>query len=181
MTINDRFTRGWIAGICGGFLGGIFSFLPYYLGISTIRLSDWSAILIYGRVPPFSHADQAYALIVLAGSTGVVGIIFAFLLPLITEKYIYFKGWVIFLIPWWIIYLFTALAQTAGTLNVSLMSTLSDGIATSITGLAAVFSYRLLDPQSSKTMLRSSGLAQPAAKRMEIKDYGDKESDKKTS
>ena len=77
MVINDRFTRGWIAGTCGGFLGAIFSLLPYSIGISSLRLSDWSAILIFGRVPPFSILDQIYALAVLAGSIGVIGIIFA--------------------------------------------------------------------------------------------------------
>jgi hypothetical protein len=114
---------------------------------------------------------------VLAGSTGVVGSIFACLLPLITEENIYFKGWVIFLVPWWIIYLLTALAKTEGTLDLSLMTTFFDGIGISIIGLVAVYSYRLLDPKSSKVILRSSRLAQPAAKRMEKKDDGDKVSD----
>ena len=175
MTINDKFTRGWIAGALASLLGSIWSFLSYNMGITTLRLSDWSAILIYGRIPPFSLADQVYATIILAGSTGIIGSIFALLLPLLTEENIYFKGWVIFLIPWWIIYLLTALAQTEGTLDLSVMTALSNGIGTSITGLGAVYSYRLLDPQSSKTRLRSFGLAQPAAKRMESKDYGDKE------
>jgi hypothetical protein len=145
MTIRDRFTRGWVAGTCGGLLGGIFSFLPYYMGISTLRLSDWSAILIFGRVPPFSLTEQVYALIVLAGSIGVVGIIFTYLLLLFTEENIYLKGWIIFLIPWWILYLLTALAKTEGTLNLSLMTTFSNGISTSIIGLGTVYSYRLLD------------------------------------
>lgn len=148
MYINDRFTRGWVAGACGGFLGSIFSFLPYYMGISKLRLSDWSAILIFGHVPPFSFAEQVYAMFILAGSIGVVGIIFAYILPLISEKNMYFKGWVIFLIPWWIIYLLTALAKTEGTLNLSLSTTFSDGISTSIIGLATVNSYRLLEPKS---------------------------------
>jgi hypothetical protein len=117
------------------------------MGISKLRLSDWSAILIYGRVPPFSLADQLYAFIVLAGSMGVIGIIFAFLLPLLTEENIYFKGWIIFLIPWWIVYLLTALAKTEGTLNLSVMTAFSNGIATSIIGLATVYCYRLLQPK----------------------------------
>jgi hypothetical protein len=156
ITIKDKFTRGWVSGTLGGFLGGIFSFIPYYMDISTLRLSDWSAILIFGRVPPFSLADQIYAVIVLAGSIGFIGIIFAFLIPLFKEENIYLKGWIIFLIPWWIIYLLTALAKTEGTLNLSLMTTLSDGIATSIIGLTAVYSYRLLEPKPSATMLHSS-------------------------
>ena len=73
--------------------------------------------------------------------------------------------------------LIKALAKTEGTLNLSLVTTLTDGIGTSINGLVAVYSYRLLDTQSSKTLFRSSWLAQPAAKRMETKDYGDKKSD----
>ncbi|HEX9059599.1 MAG TPA: hypothetical protein VF941_05430 [Clostridia bacterium] len=42
MTVSDKFTRGWIAGTCGGFLGAIFSFIPYYIGFSTLRLSEQS-------------------------------------------------------------------------------------------------------------------------------------------
>lgn len=151
MTINDRFTRGWVAGTCGGFLGAIFSLLSCYIGISTLRLSDWSAILIFGRVPPFSLVDQVYAIIVLAGSLGVIGVIFAFVLPLLSEENIYFKGWIIFLIPWWIIYLLTALAKTEGTLNLSVKTTFSNGIATSIIGVAAVYIYRLLGPKTNKS------------------------------
>ena len=64
MTINDRFTRGWIAGALGSILGSIWSFLAYQVGFTTLRLSDWSAILIYGRIPPFSLADEVYATIV---------------------------------------------------------------------------------------------------------------------
>lgn len=146
MTINDRFTRGWISGTLGGLAGGIFGFLPYYFGISQMRFSDWSSILIFGRSQPFSFADQVYSVIVAAGSTGVTGIIFAFLLPVINEENIYFKGWIIFLIPWWMIYLLTGLAKTEGTLNLSVMTTLSDGIVTSTIGIVSVYIYKLIKP-----------------------------------
>ena len=103
MTIDDKFTRGWVAGTLGGLVGGILSFLLYNIGITKMRFSDWSAILIFGRPQPFSLADQIYSLIIAAGSTGITGIIFAFLIPVISEKNIYFKGWIIFLIPWWML------------------------------------------------------------------------------
>lgn len=147
MIINDRFTRGWVAGTCAGIFGGILDFLPYYIGISKLRLSDWSAILIFGRTPPFSLADQVYGVMVLAGGMGVIGIVFTFLLPMISEKNIYFKGWIVFLVPWWIIYLLTALAETKGTLNLSVMTTLTNGIAISIIGITTAFIYRLLEPK----------------------------------
>ena len=85
MSISDRFTRGWIAGACGGLVGGISGFLPNYIGISSMRLSDWSAILIFGR-EQFSLVDQIYATFVLAGSMGVIGIIFALLSPCLLKK-----------------------------------------------------------------------------------------------
>ncbi len=144
MTIDDKFTRGWVAGTLGGLVGGILSFLLYNIGITKMRFSDWSAILIFGRTQPFSLADQIYSLIIAAGSTGITGIIFAFLIPVISEKNIYFKGWIIFLIPWWMLYLFTGLSKTEGTLNLSVMTTLSDGIVTSVIGLVSVYIFRLL-------------------------------------
>jgi hypothetical protein len=146
MTINDRFTRGWIAGTLGGFIGGILGFLPHYIGISQMCFSDWSAILIFGRPQPFSLAEQLYSLVVAAGSNGVIGIIFAFLIPVINEENIYLKGWIIFLVPWWMIYLLTALAKTEGTINLSVMTAFSDGIITSIIGLLSVYCYKLLNP-----------------------------------
>jgi hypothetical protein len=148
LKINDKFTRGWVAGTCGGLLGGLFSFLLYSVGLSTLRLTDWTAILVFGRTPPFSFFDELYALGVLAGSLGGVGILFAFLLPAISEKMMYFKGWIIFLVPWGIIYFLTALAKTEGTLNLPVMTTLSNGISTSIIGLASVCVYRALEPKS---------------------------------
>lgn len=147
MLISDRFTRGWVAGACGGLLGGIIGNQPYYIGISTMCITDWVSILVLGRKQPFSLPDQLNGLFVLTWSTGCVGIIFAFLLPLLTEKNIYFKGWIIFLIPWWTIYLLTALAKTEGTLNLSVMTALSNGISTSIIGLTAVYCYRLFGPK----------------------------------
>jgi hypothetical protein len=146
MTINDTFTRAWIAGALGGLVGQLIGFLPHYMGISQIYLSDWLAILIFGRTPPFSLADSVYAVIVGAGLAGVTGIIFAFLIPVIKEENIYFKGWIIFVIPWWILYLVTALARTEGTLNLSVMSTVFDGISTSVIGLVSVYCYQLLKP-----------------------------------
>jgi hypothetical protein len=135
-----------VSGTFGGLVGGILGFLPYYIGISQMRFSDWSAILIFGRSQPFSLADQVYAAVVVAGSTGVIGIIFAFLIPVINEENIYFKGWIVFLVPWWIIYLLTSLAKIEGTLNLSVKTAFSDGIITSIIGLVSVYSYRLLKP-----------------------------------
>jgi hypothetical protein len=150
LTINDKFTRGWVAGACGGLLGGLFGFLPHWAGLSTLSLTDWSAILVFGRIPPFSFADQLYALLILAGTTGCIGILFAFLLDLIDEKNIYFKGWILFLIPWEVLYLVTALAKTDGTLNLSVMTTFSDGISSSIIGLVSVYTYRLLEPKRKR-------------------------------
>jgi hypothetical protein len=147
MVINDKFTRGWVSGTLGGLAGGILGFLPYNIGISQMRFSDWSAILIFGRPQPFSLADNVYSVIVVAGSTGVIGIIFAFLIPVINEENIYFKGWIIFLIPWWMLYLLTALAKTEGTVKLSVMTTVSDGIVTSIIGIVSVYIYRLLKPK----------------------------------
>lgn len=147
MTINDKFTRGWVAGTLGGLIGGILGFLSYTLGISQMHFTDWSAVLIFGRAQPFSLAEQVYALIVTAGSTGVIGILFAFLIPVINKENLYFKGWIIFLIPWWILYLVTALAKVEGVINLSLMTALSDGIVTSITGLLSVYFYRSLEPK----------------------------------
>ncbi|MDF2672915.1 MAG: hypothetical protein K0R09_1180 [Clostridiales bacterium] len=147
MSINDRFTRGWVAGTLGGFIGGLLGFLSYTFGISQMRFTDWSAVLVFGRPQPFSLADQIYGLIVTAGSTGVIGIVFAFLIPVINKENIYFKGWIIFLIPWWTLYLVTALAKIEGLINLSVMTALSDGIVTSITGLVGVYFYRLLEPK----------------------------------
>lgn len=145
---DDKFTRGWISGTCGGLLGGIFDFLFKYTGISKLSISEWSAIMIFGRKPPFSLIDHLYALLILAGTVGVVGIIFAFLLPLIGEKNIYFKGWIIYIIPWWILFLLTALAKIEGTLNLSVATTLSTGISISIIGFSAVYIYGLLEPKT---------------------------------
>jgi hypothetical protein len=152
MVIRDRFTRGWISGACGGLIGGIISFLLFWTGLSQLRLTDWTAILVFGRTPPFSLADQIYALFVLGGSSGIIGILFVFIVPLITDKNLYFKGWIIYLIPWWIIYLLTALAKTEGTLNLSVLTALSDGISTSIAGIASVYFHRLFEPKSSSAV-----------------------------
>ena len=145
---EDRFTRGWISGTCGGFIGAIFGLLFKYIGISKLCVSDWAAILIFGRTPPFSILDHLYAILILAGTVGVVGIIFAYLLPLINDENIYFKGLIIFTIPWWFIFLLSALAKLEGTLNLSVKTTLANGLSIAIMAFLAVYIYRRLEPKN---------------------------------
>lgn len=58
--MEDRVYRGFVAGVVGGVVSSALSHLSYFLQLTTLRLSDWAAILIFGYVPPFIYVGNIF-------------------------------------------------------------------------------------------------------------------------
>lgn len=87
----DRTFGGLIAGICGGIVMNVLSYISYYFNFAAIRFVDWSAIFIFGfRAPDIWHHLVALTAQILWA--GFLGVIFAFLIPLIGPKGYLIKG-----------------------------------------------------------------------------------------
>ncbi|HWR44677.1 hypothetical protein [Sporomusa sp.] len=163
--MEDRLFRGFVAGVVGGVVSSALSHLSYFLGFTTLRLSDWAAILIFGHVPPFSLEEHMFAVFIHIGFCGAVGSMFAYFLVWVTSRKILFKGWMLGTTPYFVIYLLTALFQTPGTVPAPFSTALSNYITSSIFGVVMGYSFKVLDQAIMQHRSPLKLLAHPAAKR----------------
>jgi hypothetical protein len=162
--MDDRLYCGFIAGIIGGIAASLLSYLSYFFDITTLQLSDWAAILIFGHVPPFSLGEHIFAVYIHIGWCGAVGSLFAYFLVWVTSRKILFKAWMLGTTPYFIIYLLTTLFQTPGTVPLPLNTALSNYITSSIFSVVMGYSFKVLSPEFAHHSNNLEILARPAAK-----------------
>ena len=162
--MEDRLYRGFAAGVVGGVVASVLSHLSYFLGLSSLRSSDWAAILIFAHVPPFSWAEHLFSIFIHIGWSGAVGSLFAYFLVWVTSRKIFFKGWMLGTAPYFVIYLLTSLFHTPGTVPTSFSTALSNYITASIFGIVMAYSFKVLDQATAQHRSPLTLLAHPAAK-----------------
>lgn len=165
--MEDRLYRGFVAGVVGGIVASMLSHLSYFVEFTTLRLSDWAAILIFGHVPPFSLGENMFAVFIHIGWCGAVGSVFAYFLVWVTSRKILFKAWMLGTASFFIVYLLTSLFQTPGTVPVPLNTVLSNYITSSIFGVVMGYSFKVLDQATMEQHSSLELLAHPAAKRID--------------
>ncbi len=87
----DRFSRGFIAGTYGAIIMNIWSFISYGLNYAKLRFLDWASVLLFGNVPA-NTVELVTALFAHIIWSAVIGIIVAYLMPLITSERYLLKG-----------------------------------------------------------------------------------------
>lgn len=121
----DRFVRGLIAGTLGAVIMNIWDFTSFYiLKFSTVLYLDWASIVIYGN-KPVNSIEYVFSLFSQIAWSGLLGVIFAFLIPHITSGFYLIKGafygfitsFIIFSVP--ILFKFTNLANLSTTTAIS--------------------------------------------------------------
>ncbi|TYO94543.1 YqhR family membrane protein [Desulfallas thermosapovorans] len=109
--IKDVITRGFIAGLTGGILMNIISYISYYLGIANLRFLDWPSIIITGH-SPVNTLSLLFFLAVQLIFVGFLGSVFALLISkLVTSTNYIFKGILFGIISWFTIYGLTYIAD----------------------------------------------------------------------
>lgn len=133
--MKDKFTRGFFAGIAGGLAANGVSLFFGFLKITTLRFADWTGIIIFGHIPPFSTGEILFAIIGNIGFAGFLGIVFTYLISLIKSINLLFKGWVFSTFIWFFIYAITTLFKVEGTMPLPLNTAIANVITTSVFGL----------------------------------------------
>ena len=87
--IEDRFTRGFLAGLTAGLAMNIFSLISLTLGWVEITFLDWAGVFIFGRQPA-GVPENAVALGGQLFFAAMNGVFFAYLRLRLTASY--FKG-----------------------------------------------------------------------------------------
>ncbi|MEW6182973.1 MAG: hypothetical protein AB1500_07325 [Bacillota bacterium] len=144
MDLSDRMARGFIAGVFAGAIQDAVDYLSYALNINDLRYIDWVAIIIFNHKPT-SISETALA----AGGelffSGILGVVFAYLIPKVTSKNFLFKGWVYGVLVWFALYSIMELFKVKGLTAINVSSAASDVVTSSIYGLLLAVSLIWLD------------------------------------
>lgn len=149
--MEDRLTRGYVAGVIGGIITNAFSFLAGFLGWTTVRTADLISLTLYAHTPPFTFGELAFALIGHIHISGALGMGFTYLVPRIASSKLWLKGIVFSIAIWYSIYSITTLFELPGTVPTPLNTAITDGIAAVIFGLSLAIVLQAFTPKGKMT------------------------------
>ena len=89
--------------------------------------------------------DHAIGLLGQLIFTGVLGIVFAFLLPAFSSRLYLFKEWLFGVASWFVIYAINHLYRVEGTFPILLKTAFSNVVGASIFGLVVAWSLAWID------------------------------------
>lgn len=145
MTLNDRATRGMIAGFAAGVITKIYDLTAFYLAISTLRWMDFAGLMMYGKIP-VHLSQQIFASMGTLFFHSLLGILFVILIPgQLTSKNLLLKGWFYGVTLWFIIFAVFHLFKVQELNVVPLKTTISSFVGSSIWGLTLAMIVRWLD------------------------------------
>lgn len=162
--MDDRLTRGFVAGIIGDIIANAFSFLAGALGWTTIRTADLIALVVYAHTPPFTFGELAFAFFGHLIVSGTLGVGFAYLMPRIASSNLWLKGIIYSVAVWYVVYSVATLFELPGTIPIPLNTAITDGVAAVIFGLSLAIALPALTPKGSLTPSMSTA---PAMKPLE--------------
>lgn len=142
---KDVFSRGFFAGAIAGIAMLAWSLLSgAILQIPHLRNVDWMAIMIFGHAPAFEVIETGIAMLGNIFFCGILGIGFAYILPLIKNENIYFKGWVFSLSVWFTAYVISTMYKIEGTLPTSIETTILNAVGATVYGFTLAYATKRL-------------------------------------
>lgn len=130
---DDRFTRGFAAGLVAGLTILPLNFLSKMF-FGALAYADFAGILIYGH-KPHSLSEVLLACFGVIFFEALLGGIFAHLIIGVTSKNLYLKGWAFSCFIWFGSYAITLLYKVPEIMNISFISAFSNFISATIWGL----------------------------------------------
>jgi hypothetical protein len=134
LVIQDRLTRGFFAGLAGGIAMNVINLTSFYAGIAELRFLDWAAYTIYGTKPQ-NFAETVFAQGAQLIFVGILGIIFAYLIPVLTSRNYLLRGWLYGAIIWFSLYGISMLFKIEATTPLRLGTVATDLVGASVFGL----------------------------------------------
>lgn len=144
MKVEDRFTRGFTAGLISSAPAFLFNQGAFYVRFSSLRWTDFMGIFIYGKKPVL-FLEHLFAVIVVLLFLGLLGGIFAYLILKISSDSHLLKGWIFGLIVWFGTFSITSLANRPEISTVSVNTAFSNFLGASIWGAAMAHVLQWLD------------------------------------
>ncbi len=141
----DRFIKGLIAGLAGGITMNVWNLFAFYvINLSMHRLLDWSAVYAMGR-----EANNALEIIFTLISqliwSGFLGIIFIYLILLISSKFLIIKALMFSYVSGFLMWATPVLFKTPILMDMEFGTIFSHAIESIIFGLTLAFTIKWLE------------------------------------
>lgn len=141
----DRSFRGGIAGIIGGIVMNVWSFLVYLvLNIKIVRFLDWAGFVLYGHLPRNTF-EALYALIIQIIFAGFLGVVLAFVVKQSTSRGYILKGIFFGLITGFFIYAVPVFLNTPILSDLPLNNVISNHFGGILWGATTAYMLQKLD------------------------------------
>lgn len=148
--MNDRFMNGLLAGTIGGIAAGASDILLVdILKLGSLRFADFAAILLLGTKPD-TFVEYVFGKIGHVGFSAGLGVIFAYLVQLISSNYLYIKGVFFGLATWFFVYAVTLLFRVPGLTSISINSAVVDYVGSAIYGLVLAYALQRLEKREHR-------------------------------
>jgi len=135
MTLNDRFTRGFIAGVGAGVVQAIFMYTAETFNLTNLIFRNFMSVFVYGNKVHTFHA-RAFSELMLMGWMGLLGVFFAYSLTFISSENIRFKGAVYGISIWMFSYFMTTLYQVHPLEHITFKTAVTNAAISAIWGIA---------------------------------------------
>jgi hypothetical protein len=148
--LEDRLTRGFVAGLIGGTAMNLLNLISvYFCRFAKCLYLDWAAAMLYGHKAN-SLIEAIVALIAQVVFTGFLSIIFAHLIPAITSRNFWIKGWLFGILSWFLIYAVFILFKVPEFGHRPVESVISNFFTASVYGIIQAEALLYLEKRASK-------------------------------
>jgi len=144
MVLEDRVTRGFLAGLAAGVAMNALNLASYYAGFAEIRYLDWASEILFGYMPR-NFFEAVFAQVTQIIFVGILGILFAALIPRVGSRSLYLKGWLFGSAVWFCLYGLTLLFKHKQTIPIDVQTAASDLAGASVYGLVLAWVLKFLD------------------------------------
>ena len=144
-SLEDRFTRGFIAGIIGDVAMNLWNYIAYHvLNLTTMRLLDYASVMLVGK-KVFMLWEEIFFQLAQIFFSAAVGIFFSYLTEIINSKYYLLKSWFYSVGIWFFVFATGSLFKMPYIYKVPTQTAFANFIGSSIYGLVLGLTLHWLD------------------------------------
>jgi hypothetical protein len=140
---DDRFLHGLISGTVAGVIAETISYINGALNISMMRYVDYAGVLLLGNMP-----KTITELIVATGFAtffaAALGVIFAYIVPIIGSSNLYLKSWLYGIFTWYLWYSILVMTFTEAIKGITPSTAVANFVVASVYGLLLGIVYNKL-------------------------------------
>ncbi|MDW7649977.1 MAG: hypothetical protein SCK29_06410 [Bacillota bacterium] len=142
--MQDRFTRGFLAGLFTGVIINIIDYIAFILNLTDTRYVDIAARLVYGTR---SHNlfEFIFAYLAQLAFSAFLGVIYSYLLIKITSENHLLKGWLFGVAVWFFTFAIIVMFRVPGISQAHSPTAFTNAVLASIFGITLTQTLAFLD------------------------------------